>query len=130
MDPLAFGINAGGRAFKSSSTSSWFQQLDHDKAAKAVHKGRAHQTDFVQVAMWVGYTLARSHSRGQLPDGRSSHRYIKEDLARSPDALAQDLARWQPLDYKRLMADFEHFNALRIEHGPLLGFGRFAQDIR
>jgi len=130
MDPLAFGVNAGGRAFKSSSTSSWFQTLNHDKAAKAVKKEKAGTADFIQVAMWVGHTLAQSHSRGRLPDGRSSHPFIKQDLARAPDALVQDLARWQALDYKRLMVDFEHFNALRTEHGTLLGFERFAQDIR
>ena len=91
---------------------------------------RANTDDLVQVARWVGHTLAETHSRGHLPDGRLSHPFIKADLGHAPEALAEDLARWQSRDYHQLMLDYDHFNALRREHGPLLGYERLALDIR
>ena len=119
-DPLAHGLSVDGLVFKTSSASSWFQVLDHETVAEKFEKGKADYEDLTAVARWVGHTLALTHCRGHLPDGRPTHEFLQRDLLGKSEVLHADLARWLTLDHARMLGDYAHFRALLERSGPIL----------
>lgn len=128
-DPRLAGLIDGTLSFKVQSWSSWYQELDHDKALERWDEGKATRVDLEQMAHTIGHHLAAAHLRSGLPDPRGdSAAAVRADLGGRIDALADEIASLAPADLDRLIDDHRRLAELRRRHGPWLGADLLVED--
>lgn len=117
------GLADGASAFKTTSTSGWFQTFDHHAIDRARELGVAELGDVQALAALVGRALASAHARGVTLNGEASLPVLAEDLRRAggPDALLAERLRDARTDLDALHEDHQLFLDLLAERGPLLG---------
>lgn len=127
-DPLMGAVQAGIVAFKFSSWSGWYRELDHLDLQEDWAEGLV-EADLLDLADALGHLLAGVHARGVTGAGGPSITAIAADLGGDVDGLASEIVANAAEDLAQLDADLARFNALLDEFGPLLGAEVYADDV-
>ncbi len=123
-------VLAHGRAFKSLSWTSWFQDIDHDKIIDSWNEGYLAPSDLADFGWDLGRLLAGAHSRGGTMSGADARAVILADLdaGGGPEALSAEIVQQSQTDVLQLFLDAGIFADLLDAEGPLLGAERIAQE--
>lgn len=127
LDPRLGAVQHGPASWKMLSATSWYQGLDHTKAADVWNDGDADEDDLIVFARGVGAALAFAHARGTTASGGSAVDAILDDLGEDPDALSQALMRVAFADRDRTIDDHARFGRLLDALGPWLGADLYAE---
>jgi len=127
-DLLLAGLRDGTQAFKATGTSSWFQDIEHDKVAEAWDEGELDPGGLVCLAEALGRSIAAAHARSVTPDGEPALPAIAGDLAGREVEFAEERQRDAEVDLARTLDDHRRFLRLLDEHGPRLGIETLPED--
>lgn len=120
-DPWLDGIDLGSISFKQGSHSSWSKNFSHTEVADGWETHRYGQEDLEGMARLMGTLLANCHLRGgSLQD--SPAEILEGEIGGREEELVEEMVASAEEDRDRLLDDYEIFQDLREEYGPLLGF--------
>lgn len=127
LDPRLGALTDGPTSWKLLSYTSWYQGLDHNKAAEVWTDGDADQADVDTFARGLGAALALAHARTTTASGTPALDAILQDLGDDPERLGTALQTVAFIDRDRTLDDYARFVRLLDEQGELLGADQYAE---